>query len=187
MITQFTLGILNAWIFWLLILIARYPLLRIISKDALDRAAHVPELTSKELRVYRIQTTFLFLSMVLSIFIPLQIETPFFVPGLIIFVLGYAGYITSMINFSHISNGVAATGLYKITRHPMYMTFLVIHIGIILTTLSVEYLFLIAVYQISTHWILIAEERSCLVYEGYTDYMKRVNRYCGRSFRHEKV
>ncbi|MBU7044855.1 MAG: hypothetical protein HXS54_00345 [Theionarchaea archaeon] len=182
MIDQFTLGILNAWLFWVLILFARYVLLKIISEDAYHRADYVPPLNPKEVIAYRIQSISLFLSMILSIFIPLKTEQPFFVVGLAVFVIGYSGYIVAMKNFSEIDHKIATRGLYKITRHPMYMAFFVIHIGVILTTLSLYYFILIMIYQISTHWILIAEERSCLeMNEAYKDYMERVHRYFGRS------
>jgi protein-S-isoprenylcysteine O-methyltransferase Ste14 len=182
MLDQFALGIRNAWVFWGLILVARYLLLRIISEEAYHRAAHVPELNSKELRAYKVQSVSLFASMVVSVFIPLRIEQPAFVPGLIIFTIGYSGYIVSMINFSKARNGIAAGGLYTITRHPMYMTFLIMHSGVILTTLSVVYTVCIVLYQGSTHWILVAEERSCVkLNKAYEDYMKSVNRYFGKS------
>jgi protein-S-isoprenylcysteine O-methyltransferase Ste14 len=186
MLDNLSPGMLNAWIFWLLILIARYILLRLISKEAYRRAAHVPELHSKEVTAYKVQSGSLFASMVLSIFIPLDMGQPLFLPGLVVVGVGYLGYIVSMIDFSHVdSSGVAVSGLYKITRHPMYMTFFVIHVGIILTTLSVLYTSLIAVYQISTHWILIAEECSCLEAnrKAYQEYMDRVKRYCGTTRR----
>ncbi|MBU7016827.1 MAG: hypothetical protein HXS44_04915 [Theionarchaea archaeon] len=182
MIDQFALGILNAWLFWVLILFARYILLRIMSDEAYHRADHVPPLNPKEVIAYRIQSVSLFMSMILSVFIPLRTEQPFFVCGFAVFGIGYAGYIAAMKNFSETNNRIATKGLYKITRHPMYMSFFVIHIGIILATLSLSYFILIIIYQISTHWILIAEERSCLeMNEAYRDYMEGVHRYFGRS------
>lgn len=71
------------------------------------------------------------------------------------------------------------TGLYRLSRNPMYVAYFICFLGMALLTRSVLFLGLVAVFQISAHWVILAEERWCLEQFGerYRRYMGKVRRY----------
>ena len=89
-------------------------------------------------------------------------------------------YPFSVSNFSKPSeNGINLNGLYRISRNPMYVSYLIYFLGCVLITQSLLLLAILVVFQISTHWIILSEERWCVnkVGEEYKNYMSKVRRY----------
>ena len=70
-------------------------------------------------------------------------------------------------------------GLYKFSRNPMYVAYFICFIGMALLTQSWILLGVVMLFQISAHWIILAEERWCILKfeKAYREYMKRVRRY----------
>lgn len=61
----------------------------------------------------------------------------------------------------------------------MYVAYFICFAGMALLTRSFPLLGLVLIFQISAHWIILAEERWCLERFGdaYAQYRKRVRRY----------
>lgn len=61
----------------------------------------------------------------------------------------------------------------------MYVAYFICFVGMALLTRSFPLLGLVLIFQISAHWIILAEERWCLEQFGaaYEQYRKRVRRY----------
>lgn len=118
--------------------------------------------------------------MVLMIFSPLKIGTNVFIPGIVLYVLGLAGFIIALINFRNTPLDQPVTsGLYRISRHPQMLMLFILASGICIAIGS----WLVLLIQIISSLFLrsrtLAEETACLELYGdsYRAYMKRVPRY----------
>jgi protein-S-isoprenylcysteine O-methyltransferase Ste14 len=118
--------------------------------------------------------------MILSIWIPLKIETPYFYVGIIILTVGIICYLVSIQNFATTpENEAVRKGMYQISRNPLYLFYAVMMFGIIVATLSLPMLIIWIIYMVFSHLIILREERYCLkTYpETFQDYMRKVPRY----------
>lgn len=77
------------------------------------------------------------------------------------------------------SAGLCRSGVYRWSRNPMYVAYFLVFLGCALATQSWVLLGMVAVFQVSAHWIILAEERDCLARFGpaYAQYMAQVRRY----------
>lgn len=75
--------------------------------------------------------------------------------------------------------GFCQRGLYRVSRHPMYLAYFVFFAGCALLTQSPVLWLLLVLFQGSAHWIIRGEERWCIQTFGppYLRYMARVRRY----------
>ncbi len=158
----------------------RFGLLRMVNTNALNRAAFFAPLKGKEKTAYlfyQISNVFIILY---SFLLKIQTETSLFFIGLFVYILGIGILTVSTINFAKPKqNGVNMNGLYKISRNPMYIGYFVYFLGCVLLTHSIVLLLSLLVFQISTHWIILSEERWCINKFGseYINYMDKVRRY----------
>ena len=69
--------------------------------------------------------------------------------------------------------------MYRYSRNPMYVAYFVCFLGMALLSRSAAFLVILALFQISCHWIILAEERWCIetFSAAYLDYMRTVRRY----------
>lgn len=76
-------------------------------------------------------------------------------------------------------HGFADNGLYRVSRNPMYVSYLLVLLGIAALTASLLMLALALGFQAVGHRLVLAEERWCLARFGkpYATYMRRVRRY----------
>ena len=168
--------------FWALIplLIIRFIVLGMLDKHALKRAAYFPRRAGKEIPayiVYQISNIFIFL---LLFFLRINVDAPLFFVGLVVYGFGNSVCLIAAVNFAGPQkNGFNNNGLYKISRHPMYIGYFLYFLGCVLLTDSLLLLALVAVFQVSAHWIILSEERWCVEKFGeeYILYMNKVRRY----------
>ena len=75
--------------------------------------------------------------------------------------------------------GLNQNGLYRFSRNPMYLSYFILFMGCALLTHSVLLGGIDIIFQLSSHWIILSEERWCIGRFGdaYRQYMKRVRRY----------
>lgn len=75
--------------------------------------------------------------------------------------------------------GMNRNGIYKFSRNPMYAAYFICFAGMAVLTRSLVLLAVVMVFQVSAHWIILAEERWCMEKFGtaYGQYMKEVRRY----------
>ena len=169
--------------FFLLIpfFLIRLTLLSILNKEAVKRAAYFAPLLNKEKTAYYIyQVSNIFI--ILYLFFLKVKTTPerLFFLGIFIYTLGYVLLIISVINFAYPSpNGINQNGIYKISRNPMYLSYFIFFIGCVFITQSLLLLIFVILFIITSHVIIISEERWCIneFGEEYLDYMKKVRRY----------
>ncbi len=132
-------------------------------------------------RLFRVIAVLLILVIFLLIIVtPLKIGSIVFIPGMILFGLGLAGFITALFNFKNTPLDQPATrGLYRISRHPQALMLFITGCGICIAIGSWLALLLQIIAALFRRSRILAEEKACLEQYGdsYRDYMKRVPRY----------
>lgn len=171
---------MNAFLTVIPIIFIRYGLLNAINKDAPKRAGLFAPLLGKEkiaFWVYQISTAIILIYLLL---LKIRTDSNWFYPGLIIYSLGIVLYAVSIVNYAKPKmNGININGLYRISRNPMYIAYFIYFLGCVFLTQSWILLALLIIFQISTHWIILSEERWCIKKFGeeYIKYMNKVRRY----------
>jgi len=162
-------------------LLIRFGLLALLNREALKRAAHFPPLVKAEKVAY---WTYQISALALYVypFFPKVKTVPsaLFCTGIMLYIAGTVLTIISLINFAApCESGVNKNGLYRVSRNPMYVAYFVFFIGCVLLTQSWILFGFVLVFQLSTHWIILAEERWCIetLGEDYIRYMNSVRRY----------
>lgn len=171
---------MNAFLLMIPLFLIRFGLLALINKAALRRAALFAPLKGKEKAAGLFyQATNLFL-IFYPLFLRVKIETPHFLIGLSLYLVGTIVLIASTIAFAKPnSNGLNTKGVYKFSRNPMYLGYFLYFLGCAGLTSSALLFLVLLVFQASAHWIILSEERWCLdkFGEEYQRYSKRVGRY----------
>ncbi len=157
----------------------RFLLLYLLDKKSLKRAASIPSRFAEQKVMYWAYQ----ISTILLIFYPFFLEvkgTSTWFWGLGLYGIGVVLCFISTFNFAKpTENGINLKGLYRISRNPMYVAYFVYFLGCVLLTQSLPLLIILAVFQVSTHWLILAEEDWCREQYGdvYVQYMKKVRRY----------
>ena len=178
LIPAFELGLWNAWILVVPILILSFSDMKVTA--ARESGGKVEpadfQLTKKENRLTYVVFLPMIASWVYAVFLPLQLDTTWLITGLIIYLFGIAFTITAIRNFATSpKDKVITKGLYGFTRNPAYIGMLLMQTGLGIACASWLYLLLAAVLTILLNANLTAEERYCL-YKYGDDYQKYKNK-----------
>ncbi|MEL7604391.1 MAG: isoprenylcysteine carboxylmethyltransferase family protein [Bacillota bacterium] len=171
---------MNAGLLLIPILLIRYGLLALISREALRRAAHFAPLFGKEQAaywVYQLTTLGMF---VILFFLTIRADSVWFYVGLGVAIAGAALYAAAVADYAKPgAAGVNTRGLYRVSRNPMYVAYFIYFLGCALMARSLILFAILLVYQAAAHFIILSEERWCLEQfgEAYREYMRRVRRY----------
>lgn len=171
---------MNSFITLIPLILIRFGLLSILDKESLKRAAFFAPLIGKEKVAYWFYQTSNILTFVYLCFLKITTDPFWFNVGLVIFGLGVLLCLVSVLNFAKPSeNGINLKGLYRVSRNPMYVAYFIYFLGCVLLTQSIILFAILIVFQISTHWIILSEERWCVKKFGkeYLNYMTKVRRY----------
>ena len=162
-------------------LLIRFAMLSVLNKKAMSRAAYFAPVRGKEKIAYYIYQTSNVGIFVYLLFLAIKADFSWrFYAGLGCYLLGLCLCAVTMVNFAFPdSTGLNTNGIYRFSRNPMYVAYFVCFVGMAMLTQSLILLGIVSVFQISAHWIILAEERWCLEKFGatYKEYMKRVRRY----------
>jgi protein-S-isoprenylcysteine O-methyltransferase Ste14 len=123
-----------------------------------------------------------FPAVIYSIFLPLKLKTAWFYTGLPIALIGLAVYAIFLVNWADTPPGKPVTrGLYRYTRHPMYISSSLLLLGV--TVASASWVFLLITVITTVGEVVFAghEEKGCLNQYGdaYREYMDRTSRWLG--------
>lgn len=159
----------------------RFGLLAVLNKNAVRRAGYFAPVQGREkiaYGIYQTANTGLFLYL---IFLRIRMDfSLLFYAGAVLYLLGLGVCALCMVHFSAPDGrGLNTNGLYRFSRNPMYIAYFICFAGMALLTQSVILFAILLIFQISAHWIILAEERWCIEQfgEAYRQYMKRVRRY----------
>lgn len=170
--------------FWLvaLLLFLRHGLMALINRGALPRAAHFAPMEDQERGLYYAYQAANVLIPLILCFLPIRVAGAAGNTGLVLVIVGALLCARSVIDFALARDGqFASVGVYRFSRNPMYLSYNLYYLGCALLASSWMLLALVAIFVLSAHFIILAEERWCLNTFGqpYHEYMQRTGRYLG--------
>ncbi len=185
-VPAFKLGLWNAWILMLF-----FPFQSLIMKSV-DKLVGTGGIYKKmggeapqqrgEKNAYLLYLVIILVLMAYSIFLPLRLGTLWFYAGIIIYLAGLVIFLTALVNVSTTPLGQLFTrGMYRFSRHPLYLSSLLILVGVSLASASWVFLLLTGVIIIVQAYQVAMEEKGCLVTYGaeYQKYMDRTSKWIG--------
>jgi len=182
LIPAFEIGVWNAWIFVIPMLIISFSDMRVTAARESGRQSGDFQLTKKEKGIINAIFLPMVVSFIYAVFLPLQLGTTWLYIGLLIYLFGIGFTIVVILNFATSpQDKVITKGLYGVSRNPMYIGLLLMQIGLGIACSSWLYLLLVVVLMILLHANSSAEERFCLYRYGddYQKYMNRTPRWIG--------
>ena len=183
LIPAFEIGLLNAWILMICLIIAFFLVpLNIIPKGREEGSDFTADFNKTQKYAIRSMHIIYLLSIIYSIFVPLKLGTPWFYAGLPIYLLGLISYVMVWVGFATTPPDKLITkGVYRYSRNPMQLSQVVIYLGVGIATASWVFVLLAVVYMILPVLWVDAEERHCLKYYGdaYREYMDKTPRWLG--------
>jgi len=171
---------MNSAVLLIPLFLIRYGLLSLINKNALPKAAYFPPMQGTEKIMYLLYQVSTLVMIIYMLFLKISTNAPLFHIGLGVYSFGVLFFLLSVINFAKPDEwGICRNGLYRISRNPMYVAYFIYFLGCVFLTGSALLILLLSVFQVSSHWIILSEERWCIEKLGseYIEYMEKVRRY----------
>jgi len=186
LIPAFEIGIWNAWIlqviFFLTLSIPDF----LMSKEAKERgkrATQSPPFSKAEKRLaLSTHAVIMPFTIIYSIFLPLKIGTVWLYVGLPIVALALVMTIMATMNFATTPLDEPVTrGVYRVSRHPIYLSGFLLYVGIGIACASWVILLCAVLWIVLWYIVVPSEERFVLEKYGnsYREYMNRTPRWLG--------
>ena len=172
---------MNGFLLLIPFLLIRFGVLSHLDRAAVKRAAFFAPMAGKEIAaywIYQLSNAAIFI-VLFFLKVPIDFSWQFWW-GTLFYLLGLVLCTASVIDFAAPSGeGLNQNGLYRFSRNPMYLSYFLLFMGCALLTHSVLLGGIDIIFQLSSHWIILSEERWCIGRFGdaYRQYMKRVRRY----------
>jgi len=177
------IGLGNAWIF-MSVFILQLIIISFANKRIRKRS-HVPPDTRKtnfEKYIGIFANLFWLLAMGYSIFLPLLLGTIWFYIGFTVFIFGVLLLLIATINFMNTpGDQLIQKGVYKFSRHPMYLATFLICLGSGIATASGIFIVLSLIFALCLRYEALLEEKYCtnLYKDKYIEYKNKVPRWLG--------
>ena len=174
------LGCLNGWIPIVIFYGIFLVMLRIFPKETVNRLYDDSGWTIDQARPAKIGLPFALAALIMLPFNNLKVGQPVFWIGLVSYLIGFAGFVSSLHSFNITPVGKPVTdGLYKISRNPQWVAFALTLLGISLMVGSWTILILISVRIVMNHFRILGEEEALAEQygESYLNYKASVPRY----------
>lgn len=173
LIQSFEIGVWNAWVFIIPLLVIHTVSEHILrSRGAGGQSGKIMILM------------FLILHM-LPIFMPLKLDSIWFMVGFILYIFGMIFIVVTLHSFATTPVGKPVTkGVFRISRNPMYFSGLLIFLGIGIASFSWIYVLITILWLIFIHVRGIPDEESeCLKKYGkaYREYINKTSKWIGIS------
>jgi protein-S-isoprenylcysteine O-methyltransferase Ste14 len=186
-IPAFEIGVWNVWIFmvaWVFFHVVPldWPIFRYDIKALYKKSAASPPYNKTEKIISNLGMAVWIILFIYSIFLPLPLGTPLLYAGIALFVAGLIIVEIAMIPWVKTAIGEPiTTGLYRYSRHPIYIGVFVQYIGIGIASASGLFLLLTVIQIALSALVAPAEERFCCEKYGdpYREYMNRTPRWLG--------
>jgi steroid 5-alpha reductase family enzyme len=183
LIPAFEIGIWNAWIFMLLQLLTFPLFFRVATPRAPEEENHNVAALPKGKRALLYSSKIIYIpATIYAVFLPIQLGNLWFYIGLPVTLIGYIAGIIVILNWKASPLGKpVTTGLYRYSRHPMYLTAFVFFLGVSILTASWVFLLFTVLLIAASFYFAPLEEESCLTQYGdvYRDYMDKTPKYLG--------
>lgn len=177
------IGIWNAWLF-MSVFIIQMLIIAFLGKGAWERSHVPPEAKKSTFDRYTggVANTLWIMALGYSLFLPLQTGTFWFFAGLCVFIFGLTILILATVNFiATPPDQVIMKGVYRFSRHPMYLATFFICAGSGIASGSGLFVILSIIMALCFHREAVIEERYCLIRYGknYQNYMSNTPRWIG--------
>ena len=183
LIPDFEIGVWNAWIFMVCSLIpVIFLFMPLVSRGQKEKTAFTAYFSKMQKNAFSTTQLIFFMLIIYSIFVPLKLCTVWFYIGLPVFLIGFIPYAMLAANFVTTPLDKPVTrGIYRYSRHPMYLTMFLMLLGAGIASASWIFLLLSVVDIIMPPLFVEAEERYCLDKYGdaYREYMNKTPRWLG--------
>ncbi len=151
-------GIYNLWIFSAIFFVISTGIMFFFPKHNIKKFIEVPDTGIKT----KLNKLSYYLFFFISIFIPIKQNTLWFYFGSTVFSVGIILYTVSMFYFAISEYNLPVTqGIYKILRHPVYISFFLITAGMIIAGTSGFLLIVTILHFYTLIFIIKEEEKEC--------------------------
>ena len=177
LIPDFKIGLWNAWILMSVFLL--HMLVIFLVDERVRERSHVSfKFRRSRLEKYAsiMGNIIWLLTLVYSVFLPLQTGTNWFFAGLVVFIAGLLLLTLATCNFiATPADQLITKGAYSISRHPMYLSSFFICLGSGFASGSLLFVFLTIIMSLCFFQEALIEERYCLDRYGntYREYKNR--------------
>jgi len=123
-----------------------------------------------------------FLAVIYSVFLPLELGTIWFYAGIPITLIGLVGSILVLVGWTNSPTGeIISSGIYRYSRHPMYVTEVLLLLGAGIASASWVFLVFPIIVGVGAVYFIKLEEAQCIGHYGkaYREYMDRTPRWIG--------
>jgi len=179
LVPEFKIGLWNVWIF-----ISYFQLVSILSiladKGVLKRGLPDQLYNRAEKKIYRILIVIYYPALLYSIFLPIKFGTIWFYLGFPICLFGEVVFTIAVLEFLKTPIDKPLTrGIYRFSRHPMYVAIYLIFIGVGVASASWLFLAYSIFYIVLQSILVVPEEQFCLDKYGdaYREYMNKTPKY----------
>lgn len=171
---------MNAIVTLIPFILTRTIIFRLTNPAAYKRAQEFVPLEEGQKIYYILHQVCQLLLLVVPIFYQIAFDDIFHILGIVFYIGGLLMVRLAILSFTETNQPrLFREGIYRISRHPMYVGYYLLYLGIGLWMHSIIYLIILFVFAGATHQIILAEEKWCIKEFGdsYLNYMKRVHRY----------
>ncbi|HUT17218.1 MAG TPA: isoprenylcysteine carboxylmethyltransferase family protein [Acidobacteriota bacterium] len=129
-----------------------------------------------------------FAAVIYSVFLPLKLDTIWFYVGFPITLVGLVGSVMTVVSWANTPAGKIVTmGIYRFSRHPIYVTEVLLLLGVSLASASWVFLLFPIIVGVGAVYFIKIEEAQCIGHYGqaYREYMDKTPRWIGMP-RHKK-
>jgi protein-S-isoprenylcysteine O-methyltransferase Ste14 len=186
LVPAFDIGIWNAWILQVIFFIVLSLPNLFMSKEEKERVNRgtesMPLSKTKKRLALSTHVVVMPFTVLYSIFLPLKLGTVWLYIGLLIFTLALVMSLTTTHNYATTPLGKPVTkGIYRISRHPIYLNGFVLYIGMGIACASWIMILCAVLWLVLLGIVVPTEERFPLEKYGdsYRDYMNRTPRWIG--------
>jgi len=183
LVPDFQIGVWNAWILTLWLLLPLVVLLLVIKIPETKEGESSTVSSKTEMNACLAYHVMVFLAIIYSVFLPLKLGAIWLYVGLPVYLLGLAMYMLVLVSFAAtpLDRAPITKGLYRYSRHPMYVVSFIVLVGVGIASASWLVLLLSVLYMVFTVIAVPAEERFLVQHYGdaYREYMNRTPRWIG--------
>src|SRR4030066_446321 len=180
LVPEFELGLWNAWIFMVpSLLLMLFSLRLFIGKRA---PATGMRLSKTKLSFCLFSKFIYFAAVIYSVFLPLKLGTIWFYAGLPITLIGLVGSMMTVVSWVNTPAGkIVSRGIYRFSRHPIYVTEVLLLFGVSMASASWVFLLFPIIVGVGAVYFIKIEEAQCIGHYGnaYREYMNRTPRWIG--------
>jgi len=181
-IPAFEIGVWNAWWFMIVFLLQWLAIL-IIPGHIAERTGDTGGVQTRQDRIVSFFINGLWVVATLySIFLPFKVGKLWLWIGLLFFIAGLVILVLATISIAGTPMGKPFTsGVYRFSRHPGYLSMILVYLGVSIATVSWLFLLITVVTFFLLLYQVKKEESYCCVKFGdaYREYMDRTPRWIG--------